>query len=165
MLRLFNHVLTHAPGFDETALVGCPISAILDWAMATQAGFAAFLNGRVNQQVKKMLNEWARFLTSADSSRVLNHGDRGWLGPKALARMPGFAEEFVCDPAVPHYGFASWDDFFTRRLRPGARPVASPDDPDVIVNACESAPYRLRHGVRRHDRFWSTGAQPSASRS
>ena len=68
MLRLFNHVM-HAPEFDETALVGCPISAILDWAMATQAGFAAFLNGRVNQQVKKMLNEWARFLKSADSSR------------------------------------------------------------------------------------------------
>ena len=35
--------------------------------------------------------------------------------------------------------------------------MASPDDPDVIVNACESAPYRLRHGVRRHDRFWIKG--------
>lgn len=40
---------------------------------------------------------------------------------------------------------------------PGVRPVASPADPDVIVNACESAPYRLSHGVRRHDRFWIKG--------
>jgi phosphatidylserine decarboxylase len=157
MLRMFNHVLVHAPEYDETALVGCPISAILDWAMATQAGFAAFLNDPVNRQVKKMLNEWGRFLKSVDSARVLNDGGSGWLGPKALARMPGFAEEFVCDPAAPHYGFVSWDDFFTRRLRPGVRPVASPDDPDVIVNACESAPYRLRHGVRRHDHFWIKG--------
>jgi phosphatidylserine decarboxylase len=37
------------------------------------------------------------------------------------------------------------------------RPVASPADPDVIVNACESAPYRLSHDVRRHDRFWIKG--------
>jgi phosphatidylserine decarboxylase len=35
--------------------------------------------------------------------------------------------------------------------------VASPADPDVIVNACESAPYRLSHDARRHDRFWIKG--------
>jgi phosphatidylserine decarboxylase len=157
MLELFNHVMTHAPEYDDTGLVGFPINAILDWAMGTPAGFAAFLNDRVNQQFKKMLNEWGLFLKSADSAAVLNDTDSGWFGPKAMAKMPHFAEDFVCDPARPHYGFASWDDFFTRRFRPGVRPVASPDDPDVIVNACESAPYRLSRGVRRHDRFWVKG--------
>jgi phosphatidylserine decarboxylase len=157
LLRMFNRVLTHAPHYDDTALVGCPINAILDWAMGTHAGFAAFLNDQVNAQFKKMLNEWGIFLRSADSASVLNDTDAGWLGSKALAKMPHFAEDFVCDPAAPHYGFTSWDDFFTRRLRPGARPVASPDDPDVIVNACESAPYRMRQGVRRHDHFWVKG--------
>ncbi len=157
LLRMFNRVLTHAPAYNDTALVGCPINAILDWAMGTRAGFAAFLNDRVNAQFKKMLNEWGIFLRSADSASVLNDTDAGWLGRRALAKMPHFAEDFVCDPAAPHYGFTSWDDFFTRRLRPGARPVASPGDPDVIVNACESAPYRLRQGVRRHDHFWVKG--------
>jgi phosphatidylserine decarboxylase len=157
LLRLFNHVLTHAPEFDDTELVGCPINAILDWAMGTHAGFAAFLNDRVNQQFKKMLNEWGVFLKSADSATVLNDTDSGWLGPKALARMPDFVADFECDPAKPHYGFTSWDDYFTRRFRPGARPVAALGDPDVIVNACESAPYRLRRGVRGHDTFWIKG--------
>ena len=157
MLKLFNHILTHAPEYDDTGLVGCPINAILDWAMGTHAGFAAFLNDRVNRQFKKMLNEWGLFLKSADSASVLNGTDSGWFGPKAMAKMPHFAEDFVCDPAKPHYGFTSWDDFFTRRFRPGVRPVASPADPDVIVNACESAPYRLSHDVRRHDRFWVKG--------
>jgi phosphatidylserine decarboxylase len=157
LLRLFNHVLTHAPEFDDTELVGTPINAILDWAMGTPAGFAAFLNGRVNQQFKKMLNEWGVFLKSADSATVLNDTDFGWLGPKALARMPDFVADFECDPARPHYGFTSWDDYFTRRLRPGARPVAALGDPDVIVNACESAPYRLRRGVRERDTFWIKG--------
>ena len=157
MLKLFNHVMTHAPQYDDTALVGFPINAILDRAMGTNAGSAAFLNERVNRQFKKMLNEWGMFLKSADSASVLNDADSGWLSPKALARMPHFAEDFVCDPAKPSYGFTSWDDFFTRRIRPGARPVASPHDPDVIANACESAPYRLSHDVRRYDNFWIKG--------
>jgi phosphatidylserine decarboxylase len=157
MLKLFNRVMTHAPHYDDTALVGFPINAILDRAMGTHAGSAAFLNDRVNRQFKKLLNEWGMFLKSADSASVLNDTDSGWLGPKALARMPQFAEDFVCDPAKPHYGFTSWDDFFTRRLRPGVRPVASPGDPDVIVNACESAPYRLSHDVRERDNFWVKG--------
>jgi len=157
MLRLFNHVMTHAPEYNDTALVGCPVNAILDWAMGTEAGFAAFLNDRVNGQFKKLLNEWAVFLKSASSAAVLNGTSSGWLGPGALAKMPRFAEEFVCDPAKPHYGFTSWDDFFTRQFRAGVRPVASPADPDVIVNACESAPYRVSRNVSRHDRFWIKG--------
>ena len=157
MLKLFNRILTHAPEYDDTALVGCPVNAVLDSAMGTHAGFAAFLNERVNRQFKKMLNEWGRFLKSADSAGVLNGTDSGWFGPKATAKMPHFAEDFVCDPAKPHYGFTSWDDFFTRRFRPGVRPVASPADPDVIVNACESAPYRLSHDVCLRDRFWIKG--------
>jgi len=157
LLKLFNHVMTHAPEYDDTGLVGFPINAILDWAMSTQAGFAALLSDRVNRQFKKMLNEWGLFLKSAESAGVLNDTDSGWFGPKAMAKMPHFAGDFVCDPAKPHYGFTSWDDFFTRRFRPGVRPVASPDDPDVIVNACESAPYRLSHDVRRYDRFWVKG--------
>jgi phosphatidylserine decarboxylase len=32
MLKLFSHVMTHAPEFDDTGLVGFPINAILDWA-------------------------------------------------------------------------------------------------------------------------------------
>jgi phosphatidylserine decarboxylase len=157
LLRLFNYVLTHAPEYNGGGLVGCPINAILDWAMGTRAGFAAFLNDRVNSQLKKLLNEWGVFLKSADSATVLNGTSSGWLGPAALAKMPHFAEDFVCDPARPHYGFTSWDDFFTRQFRAGARPVASPADPDVVVNACESAPYRVSRNVRRHDRFWIKG--------
>jgi phosphatidylserine decarboxylase len=154
LLQLLNYVMTHAPDYNDTCQVGCPINAILDWAMGTQAGFAAFLNDRVNSQLKKLLNEWGVFLKSADSAVVLNNTSSGWLGPDALAQMPNFAEDFACDPARPHYGFTSWDDFFTRRFRAGVRPVAAPDDPDVIVNACESAPYRVSRNVKRHDRFW-----------
>jgi phosphatidylserine decarboxylase len=163
MLRLFNYVLTHAPEYNDTGLVGFPINAILDWAMGTHAGFAAFLNQRVNRQFKALLNEWGQFLRSGDSTSVLNGSESGWFGPKALKKMPGFVQDFVCDPSAPHYGFTSWDDFFTRRFRDGVRPIASPGDADVIINACESAPYRLSHNVKLRDKFWVKGQPYSLS--
>ena len=160
MLKLFNAIMTHAPKFNKTGLVGFPINAILDWPMGTGGGFTAFLNEKVNAQFRTMLDEWARFLGSKDSVAVLNDDPRdGWFGADAMAAMKGFDKEFVCDPGAPHHGFTSWDDFFTRRLRPGVRPVAAPDDDRVIVNACESAPYRIAQDVHARERFWIK-AQP-----
>jgi phosphatidylserine decarboxylase len=155
MLQLLNAVMTHAPEYNHSGLVGCPINTIFDWPMGTAAGLAAFMNERVNAQLKKVLNAWGRFLGSPDSAYVLNeHPHKGWFGADALKAMPDFAAEFVCDPSLPHWGFQSWDEFFTRRLRSGARPVAHPENPRVIINACESAPYRIARHVNYRDRFW-----------
>ena len=160
MLQLLNAIMTKAPDFNKTGLVGFPINAIFDWSMGTTSGFAAFLNGHVNRQLKTVLDEWARFLASPDSTYVLNtNPTKGWFGREAMQAMPDFDQEFECDPDQPHHGFKSWDDFFTREFRPGQRPIASPDDGAVIVNACESAPYKLAHQVKLHDRFWIK-AQP-----
>ncbi|HVN46115.1 MAG TPA: phosphatidylserine decarboxylase family protein [Steroidobacteraceae bacterium] len=155
MLQLLNTILTHAPEFDRTGLVGCPMNTILDWSMGTAAGMAAFLNERVNAQLKKVLNAWARFLSSSDSTYVLGeHPQKGWFGADARAAMPDFDREFLCQPDRPHHGFGSWDEFFTREFRPGVRPVAFPEDDAVIVNACESAPFRIAREVHYRDRFW-----------
>lgn len=160
MLSLINAVLTTAPGYSTSGLVGFPINAILDWPMGTAAGTAAFLNAKVNVRLKKVLSAWGKYLASADSCYVLNTDSQaGWFGRDAMSAMPGFADDFQCSPGLPHYGFTSWDDFFTRQFREGRRPVASPGDDSVVVNACESAPYRLARGVMRRDRFWIK-AQP-----
>lgn len=45
-------------------------------------------------------------------------------------------------------------DFFTRRLHPSSRPIASPSDPLVIASACESRPYNHTHHAQPRDRFW-----------
>jgi phosphatidylserine decarboxylase len=160
MLQLLNHIMTRAPEFNKTGLVGFPINAILDWPMGTPAGTSAFLNKRVNQQLKKILNQWAVFLESPDSCYVLSDDpEKGWFGRDAREAMPTFDQDFICDPSLPYHGFKSWDDFFTRRFREGRRPVAAPDDNSVIANACESAPYRLATDVKLVDKFWIK-AQP-----
>jgi phosphatidylserine decarboxylase len=164
MLQLFNAIMTRAPEYNRTGLVGFPINAILDWPMGTEAGLAAFLNEKINAQIRAMLAEWARFLGSKDSVYVLNKDPKkGWFGKDAMEDMKkvnfgsDFDPSFQCDPDAPHHGFTSWDNFFTRLFRPGVRPIASPDDNKVIVNACESAPYRVVHNVKARDRFWIKG--------
>ena len=155
MLRLINRIMTKAPEYSRKGLVGFPINAILDWPMATVGGYAAFLNGKVNRHFKHILNCWGQFLKSTDSCYVLNdHPRKGWFGHDAMHDMPNFAEEFVCDPTKEHYGYTSWDDFFTRQFRDGQRPVECPHDNKVIANACESATFNIQFNVRRRARFW-----------
>jgi phosphatidylserine decarboxylase len=153
LLRLINEVLTMAPEFGpEGSMVATPLGAILDWTMGTPAGFAAFRDPRINAMLRKILGVWCEFLSGPDSLYVLNESPSGWKSPEAQ-RTIGI-EQFEYDPEEEHWGFSSWNDFFTRRFKEGERPVASPDDDKVIVSACESTPYGISMDVQRQDRFW-----------
>jgi phosphatidylserine decarboxylase len=161
MLVVINHVLTTAPVYNRTALVGCPINAILDYAMITPAGLSAFTMEKVNSMFRKVLKVWTECLDSPDSRYVLNESPTGWLNPAARKVMR--LDEFQTRPGDPYLGFASWNDFFIREFKPGMRPVADPDNDSVIVSACESAPYSIQTHVKEHDTFWLK-AQPYSLR-
>ena len=152
MLTLMNEVLTQAPDYNATSLVGAPLNAILDWAIGTPAGFAAFRNVAINAMFKKILDVWCEFLSGPDSRYVLNDGPSGW---KSLAAATAIGiDQYQYDPSDAYWGFASWNDFFTRRFREGERPVADPDDDKVIVSACESTPFAISSDAKKHDKFW-----------
>jgi len=155
MLTLLNAVLTQGPEYDTTALVGAPFDAILDWAAGTPAGFAAFRNDAINAMFKKILDVWCEFLSGPDSLYVLNDGPSGWKSPAAAEAIA--IDQFQHDPQDEHWGFGSWNDFFTRRFKEGERPVADPDDDKVIVSACESTPYAISSDAKKHDKFWLKG--------
>ena len=185
-LHLLNVIMTKAPECYVTSstdgelqpagLIGFPINALLDWPMATTAGYAFFANTLVNQQFKKILNYWARFLESPASRYVLlenNEHTIPWLGDTAkswiidtvnsalgdenIGLFDSFEEIFKSDPQDQYSGFASWDAFFIREFAFGVRPVSHPNDESVIVNACESAPYSLSQNVALSDTFWVKG--------
>jgi phosphatidylserine decarboxylase len=178
MLQLLNHLMVTAPGWNDKShkvgLVGLPIYALLDWPMGTSMGYAVFLDPRVNKMLKKILNEWASFLQSPESAYCLSSNEDGWFGPTGLqdltavanltsaepkaANQRPFEDIFQCDPSKKYHGFSSWDDFFTRLFyfdTPNdPRPVASPNDPLIVANACESTPYMLARNVSARDKFW-----------
>ena len=134
MLAVIDVILGEAPVFKNHTLVAFPITAVLIGAMDTEAGYRMFANTRVNAIFKKILNVWFQFLCSPRSCHVLNEGSSGWFGPAAVAIFPDFVQTFVCDPEAPYYGFESFEDFFTRRFRPGVRPIHFPHDDAVGPN-------------------------------
>ncbi len=152
LLRLINEVLTTAPEFSEGGMVTTPLTAILDWTMGTEAGFAAHRDPRIVAMFKKVLEAWGVFLSSEQSLYVLNDSSSGWMSDKA-SEVVGI-NDYEHDPAAAHWGFTSWNDFFARRLTDTSRPVADPDDDQVIVSACESTPYKISTDVQLQSRFW-----------
>ena len=175
MLKLINHIMDSAPSWstiaDKVGMIGFPISAILNWPICTISGNAFFLRREVNDQLMKILNRWGTFLSTTQSASVLTEDEDGWLNEVAINEMAAegnngvtsysFDQLYVCDKSVEHYGFKSWDDFFTRRFRDGVRPLGGPAMPiasarATIYNACESTPVFLRrhHDVDEKSRFW-----------
>jgi phosphatidylserine decarboxylase len=159
LLRLLDHVLGQSLPFggSEFPFVGFPINAILDWCMGTPVGNAAFRNEAVNAMFHKVLDAFGSFLSSPESRYVINDSPTGWKCAEAIS-LTGMSD-FVYDPADRYWGFASWNDFFIRRFKDGARPIADPDDDKVIVSSCESTPYAIGTNAKRHDNFWIK-AQP-----
>jgi len=157
---LLNDLIRTTPRFvaeDEDVQIPCPIGGLLTYTMSTPAGFAAFLKKRVNNLFKRILMDYQKhWLSKPGSTDLLADVKGGWFSPKALSEMPNFDEEFECDPDDPegHKGFKSFDDFFTRKFREGRRPVAGKDNPNIIVNACENAPFGITHVIKEHDAYW-----------
>eukprot|EP01060_Flectonema_neradi_P002531 TRINITY_DN1158_c1_g1_i1.p1 TRINITY_DN1158_c1_g1~~TRINITY_DN1158_c1_g1_i1.p1 ORF type:complete len:498 (+),score=111.84 TRINITY_DN1158_c1_g1_i1:67-1560(+) len=166
---------------DDTAagLIGFPVNALLDWPMATSHGHEVFNNVTINKQFKKILNHWSKFLVKKESRYVLTTTNRDvlgayvipWLSDDAKKQVvavayqatdidpstKSFEDVFQCDPTDEHYGFESWDNFFVRKFRDDIRFVTPEDDAndDVIVNACESAPFRKpATKVKLSDTYW-----------
>ncbi|KAK3401422.1 phosphatidylserine decarboxylase-domain-containing protein [Sordaria brevicollis] len=189
LLYAFNDQLSKGPIWlydtpGQLGLIGFPFNALLNWSMSTPAGLVAFHRPNVNSHLRNILTAYGDFLTSPASAAVLNSSSTGWLSPKALEAIvstacqpstvtdthvevdtsPRFHHIFISNPQHPTHGFLSWDAFITRRFQPGIRPIASPSDDGMIVNACESTPVALSRGVKLHAEFWVKGQPYSLMR-
>lgn len=115
MLKVLNRIMHKAPDFNTTGLVGFPINAILDYPMATRAGYIAFINPKVNECFRNILDYWGSYLQSPDSTYVLNRSADGWLGDTALQSIAkaGYGQSFKdifktpSDNIDDKYGFRS----------------------------------------------------------
>jgi len=163
LLEQLNAVLTIAPLYippghgEATALVGTPFSAILIWTMGTPSGFAAYRNPKINAMLRKLLCVWAGFLNSEESLYVLEDSPHGWMCMEAQEQL--HMQDYKYEPDAPHWGFSSWNDFFTREVKPGARPIADKLNNKVVVAACDSTVYRIAHNAQAQSEFWIK-AQP-----
>ncbi|EED22162.1 phosphatidylserine decarboxylase family protein [Talaromyces stipitatus ATCC 10500] len=161
LFTFFDEILRQPPSWDPSPQIGTPVNAVLDWPMGTKAGFAAFLRDDVNAHFKSMLQSWGDFLSTEYSCSTLTTDTGGWFSVEALEsdHMKDFAKTFRCDPKLKHWGFKSWDAFFTRDFNEidSIRAVAEAGNTGVIVSAAESTPFAVQTGVQAHDKFWIKG--------
>jgi phosphatidylserine decarboxylase len=124
MLDVLNHTFSRAPEWTDAAeaagMVGVPMCAVFDYAMGTPSGHAAFLDPDVNRMLKKVLNEWGKFLKTPKSAEVLGDERGGWfgeVGKKDLMQVANaplktdfkFEDMYICSPGEKYYGYKSWD--------------------------------------------------------
>lgn len=152
LLVIIDYLTTFSPPFDAHAPVATPLNTILEWPMCMPAGYAVFRDPAFNAQLRRVLNAWCTFLSGPHSRTWLTEEPGGWFSPQALSKLG--MDDFAHDRAKPYWGFESWNGFFTRHLRAGARPIEGGEDERVIVNACEASPFDVREDVRLLDRFW-----------
>lgn len=162
LIAMYNRAIRIAP----TPVTGPPMSMVMLEIMNTQAGFSAFTKDSLNEHYKKMMQTWTTFLKSPNSRYVLSDVPvDGWLSPEVkeslVLHYPGrsFEEVFVCDESAPHYGFTSFDDFFTRRYRnvQGDRLIDETENLQLVSAPCESSVFAIRHNVQAIDKLFIKG--------
>ncbi|MDR0983945.1 MAG: phosphatidylserine decarboxylase family protein [Ruminococcus sp.] len=160
-ISVMDYIVSQAPRYMEQTeegygLLGFPLNAIVDFPMGTPAGYAFFLNEKVNMQLKNILNEWCLFLTSADSRDVLvdkmPNGKEGWLSDNARKVLN--LDFYKYNDKEPYFGFKSWNDFFIREFKDGVRPIYAPDDNSIVNCACESGAYKISENIQKGEKFW-----------
>ncbi|KAI5981296.1 phosphatidylserine decarboxylase family protein [Pisolithus marmoratus] len=131
IMRLISTYISEAPTFSSGPsgyVSGVKIYGILAPFCNTPAGFSAFVDNWVNRRFKQIFLTWQDYL-----------------------------DVYVCDPNAEHWGFSSFDDFFTRLFQDGVRPVIEPDAQDIVNAACECAVDKFTYQVQKTDTFWIKG--------
>lgn len=152
LLAALDHIVTTAPLFTSGNTF--PMSTLFTYMMMTPAGEAAFRDVRWNEGIRRVLKEWCAFLDSSDSLYVITPQE--WLSPEAYWQNKLF--EFVIpDRSAPHWGFASFNDYFHREIKLDFRPLAGPGDSKVIVSSNDGKVYSIARNVKAQDKFWAKG--------
>lgn len=154
LLAALNYITTLAPLYnaDPKRRHAFPMSSLFVYMMMTVAGEALFRVASFNDGIRRILKEWCAYLDSPASTSVLNTSPTGWLSPSAV--MEYQLDDFVTDRNKPHWGFASYNDFFHRQIKPECRPVSAPDDRKVIVSANDGNVVTIARAVQRTAKFW-----------
>ncbi|KZP30152.1 phosphatidylserine decarboxylase [Athelia psychrophila] len=164
------YVTTDSEGKVFAEPIGAPICGIFILLSNTMAGYDLFRLPQFNVAMKKLLNVWGDFLSDPNgiSNTVLHSGEGGWFGKTAIAELElgTYPKTFNETYAIPdlnadHRGYRSWDAFFTRTLREGARPVDFRSDKALIHSPCEGTVYHISYQVEAHSQFWLKGKKHS----
>jgi phosphatidylserine decarboxylase len=153
---MMSEITVSPPKFYAAEITGVPFYAIFMDFLDNRWGQAFFSNPIVNRHLRNIFNEYQTMLKSEVSNTHMNDGPGGWFsqgkGPvgnecgkdssgveyeKGAACFYDF-EDYYIDKNEPNWGFDNWNDWFTRPLKAGRRPID--EATNVIVNSSDSYP-------------------------
>lgn len=145
-------ILETTPSFDPDWLRSVPFLSFVNNFLPLKSSLEFFRNEQVNKHLSFVLKEWCEYLLSEKSTDTLNKSTTGWLCSQADSTI--HFKDYVMDLNQPHGGFKSFNAFFSRDLKPGARPIDSPDDNTIVTSVCDSKPYAVVISVTKKTEFW-----------
>ncbi|MGB4074129.1 phosphatidylserine decarboxylase family protein [Pseudomonas sp.] len=155
LLQALQLISTRAPEYnaDPKRANFFPVSTLFVYMMMTPAGQAIFRIDTFNNCIKTILKSWCLYLDSPESRAVLHTNENGWLCPSSYARH-NLDEYLITDRSAPHWGFASFNAFFHRQIKPECRPIAEPENAKVIVSPNDGTFYKVASEIKSIDQFW-----------
>ncbi|MFE4934968.1 phophatidylserine decarboxylase associated domain-containing protein [Streptomyces sp. NPDC056649] len=146
LLKCVDQVITTAPEYhaDPDKRILFPLSALFAPLSLTEAGTAVFRLPAFNTALRGVLKAWCAFLDSPQSRYVLTGTGNGWLTPQA-AEQNQLDDYVIPDPNAEHWGFTSFNDYFHRRIKPEARPVAA--DPNAVTAPGDATITRIDRNI------------------
>ncbi|MFC5143127.1 phosphatidylserine decarboxylase family protein [Streptomyces aureoversilis] len=165
MLNCLDEITVTAPEYrlDPNERVFFPLSALFCYMMATDAGWEAFRNVPFSDALRNVLTVWCEFLDSPESRYVLNEGPDGWLC-QAASEQNKLYEFVIPDPGALYGGFASFNAFFNRHIKPEFRPNGAKEDPEAVVSPNDGTVVRYVSDVQLDADIFDVKGQPYSLR-
>ena len=136
---MMNNICISAPQFQDKDITGVPFYALFFDFLDTRFGMAFFGSTIVNTHLKNIFNAYSIMLQSDVSRKYMNKKEPyGWFSPAAVDEKRVNYADYYADTKLEDYGYKTWHDWFTRAIRPEARPIDT--NPKVIVNSSDSYP-------------------------
>jgi len=162
LLDGLNHLITIAPHFIKNDLVGVPMSAFIVGIDPTLSGTALFRLPMFNDHMKKVLDEWNKFLETKASAEGFTEEGKQWLSPAAKHHydFPMWKKD---NETLPYWN--SWNSFFTRQFEHPEkdRPIADPDSNRIVNCPNDGSLYKWEEKISEKDVFWFKDMQYSLS--
>lgn len=154
-----DNALDSLPRYDSNFMAALPFFTVLQPFMENAYGWAFFTNEAVRPFFAEILKAYHANLETPASLAYLNDSYGNWLS--ADARQYLSLDESVYDPAKPHGGFKSWNEFFIRPFRDidASRPLAPDPTGKVVISPVDGQVWMISKQVQREAAFEIKGEQ------
>ncbi|MFH1016772.1 MAG: phosphatidylserine decarboxylase [Pseudomonadota bacterium] len=134
MYRFLEEWRTFSPGVETVMKYGDPFKSLYSrsnhgrpvpgGAGSVEQGYTLVRNPAFRAWMTRFVSARKDFLDSRDSAPVVNE----WIKSNGID---------MSIYQIPEHGFASFNDFFTRELKPNMRPVSAPGDDKVVTSPAD----------------------------